>query len=259
MHRVHSDNIFDILPLFDFDFPNQTALLSCANGEIPGEFYVNDPTIPTACVAVIGFYNWTFIGGGPEQDWLNHTFAILQKDRFLMLIWAEWVTSCIQPPPEFTQTINRYEFLDSPLTVVHTDSRLAPDQRLNIVRMDQELFSRCLWNSEMTLAYGCHQSFLDFGLGFCLMRGNEICCEVYAVFRAKQRYEIGVITPEAYRGLGYAYKACSFLSKQCAREGFKTSWSCNQENNSSVGLARKLGYKIEREYQMLHYPVQRNK
>ena len=253
MHRVHPDHISDLLPLFDFDFPNQTALLSCANGEIPGEFFVDELITPSTCVAVIGFYNWTFIGGSPKQEWLDEAFASLRREKSLMLIWADWISLGLHPPPDFTQTINRFEFLDSSPSFNDTHFELGSD--IEIRRMDTELFSRCIWNGEMTLAYGSSENFLNSGLGFCLMRADEIYCEAYAVFRANQRFEIGVITAETHRGRGYASTTCSFLSGECARNGFQSSWSCNQTNLGSIIVARRLGYKIQREYQMLHYSL----
>ena len=153
------------------------------------------------------------------------------------------------PPPGVTHDIKRYEFLDSPASI--TQHELAAG--LHLKKIDQALFSRFLWNAEMTLEYVTSENFLKWGLGLCLMRGDEICCESYAVFHANRRYVLGVITPKAFRGLGYGYTTCSHLTGICASMGFQTSWSCHQTNEASTALARKLGYRTQRECQMLNY------
>lgn len=253
MEQIYNDQFDKILPLFDFDFPNRTMLLAFAQGQTPGIAFVDNLTTPTACIVTIGFHNWTFVGGKPEQDWLNQAFAQLRRDKSLELAWATWADRGFTPPLNLTKAIKRYEFLDLPAAFNQHERTPQLPQDHYFRKMDQELFMRCLWSSEMIMAYGTSENFLMHAFGFCLMYDDEICCESYASFRAADRYEIGVITPEAYRRRGYAHMTCAYLAKKCAQSGYQTIWSCDQENVASVATARKLGYQIQREYQILLY------
>ena len=88
------------------------------------------------------------------------------------------------------------------------------------------------------------------------MADDEICSEAYAVFRGAGKFEIGAITHEKYRGRNYAYITCKHLIGICEDRGYPTYWSCHQDNAASVATARKLGYRTQRVYKFLHYPLQ---
>jgi hypothetical protein len=81
MIKIQADQTHKILRLFDFDFPNQTAFLACARSTIPGKFYIDNPVTPKACLSVIGFYNWAFIGGTPDQAWLDQVICISEENK----------------------------------------------------------------------------------------------------------------------------------------------------------------------------------
>jgi len=253
MEQIHTDQFEKILPLFEFDFPNRTMFLAFVEGQTPGVAFVDNSAAPTGCLVTVGFNNLTFVGGKPGQRWLDQAFAQLRKDEFLLLTWADWAANPYTSPPNPTERIKRYEFLDS----IHAFDQSRLMEQLpkdhHFRRMNQELLMRCEWESEMTKAYGTPENFLRYGFGFCLMQDDEICSEAYAAFRAAGRYEIGVITPEKHRRRGYAYLACAYLVAECAKSHHQTSWSCNQENVASVATAQKLGYQTQREYQLLYY------
>jgi RimJ/RimL family protein N-acetyltransferase len=65
--------------------------------------------------------------------------------------------------------------------------------------------------------------------------------------------EIGAITREAYRGHGYAPITCAYLIEACERRGYQAYWSCDTENTASIRVARKLGFRQERAYQIFEY------
>lgn len=253
MEQMDDVHYHKVLPLFDFDFPNRTLLLACLHRQMPGIVFVDHPTTPTACLVVTNFHAWTFLGGNPGQDWLHRAIAQLRQSRPLTLLWATWTHLGALPPPDSTETINRYEFLDLSLSLHAQEpvERLAPGYSFR--KIDQALLSRCEWRNEMLLAYGTPENFLKHGLGMCLMHEDEICCEAYAVFHAGHRCELGVVTPEAHRRRGYAAMTCAALLKKCAELGWQPNWSCHQENTASIATARRLGYQTQREYQLLYY------
>jgi RimJ/RimL family protein N-acetyltransferase len=85
----------------------------------------------------------------------------------------------------------------------------------------------------------------------CLLRGEEILCEASTGPAVNGLIELGVITHEPHQGQGYATLTCAHLAHQCEQRGYQTYWNCAKQNVASAAVARKLGYRIEREYKLL--------
>jgi RimJ/RimL family protein N-acetyltransferase len=105
----------------------------------------------------------------------------------------------------------------------------------------------------MIHVFGTVERFLEGGLGYCLLREEEILSEAYAVFRGAGRFELSVFTPEPHRGKGYAYLTCEHLATTLEAQGIPTYWSCHRTNVASVATARRLGYQVERPYRFVVY------
>ncbi len=101
--------------------------------------------------------------------------------------------------------------------------------------------------------FGGIDCFLENGLGFCLMKGDEILSEGYGDTRALGLIEIGTITHEEHRGHGYSTIICAHVIKTCEEMGYKTMWHCAKTNPASAAIARKLGYRTEREFRYIAY------
>lgn len=244
-----------LLPLFAADYPNGCVLLALLDGRCPGAVVVNSVENPTAAVAVADFENFAYVGGAPSPEWLAQAFAELRRTRYLLLIGADWLPANHAALPEAARILPRLEFL-------HPDSLHRPlpvelPDGFDFHPLDADLLERCLWRDQMVSAYGgSAEAFLAENLGVCLMRGDDICCEAYAVCAADAHYEIGVVTHDAYQQRGFAYATCVRLSEECARRGFATSWTCDLDNAASAATARKLGYTTERPYTLRYYPRQ---
>ena len=91
------------------------------------------------------------------------------------------------------------------------------------------------------------------GMGSCMMQGGEIIIEAYVSSFGDTHAEIGAVTRAPYRGHGYAPIACAYLIQACEQRGYHAYWSCDTDNLASVRVARKLGFRQERAYQVLEY------
>jgi RimJ/RimL family protein N-acetyltransferase len=120
-----------------------------------------------------------------------------------------------------------------------------------IHRMDRTFLERISRLDEKINRYTSVENFLDKGLGFCIVRGDEIVCEAYADMEVMGTRELGVFTQRACWGKGLATIACAHLIKACEETGSRTYWDCVKLNLASVAVARKLGFRNQRGYKLL--------
>ena len=189
--------------------------------------------------------------GNPCVQSLAQAIVELRKDNEVYL-WQGNKQSQIFPTPNAKWPRLEFYNLETSDDKFETLLRKIPSE-CEVRRMNRQIIEECLWRDMHAAAYGSIEDFLAKGLGFCLMKGDEILCEAYATFWGGGKVEIGAITREPYQGLGYASVTCAHLIQACEGRGYQTYWSCEKDNIASASVARKLGYKYENEYQMLVY------
>lgn len=64
-------------------------------------------------------------------------------------------------------------------------------------------------------------------------------------------YEPGVFTQKEHRGKGYATMVVAKLIQEVEALGGQTYWNCAKQNTASAAIARKLGYRIEKEFRCM--------
>jgi hypothetical protein len=132
-------------------------------------------------------------------------------------------------------TFNPHKYFGSPLI------KMQPG--LKIIRINAHLFEtmpgtvipRYFWNS--------FEDFLRGGLGFSVLKDDELlstCCSAFAI---DNFYEIGIQTVPGKQGKGYAELACRAYIDYCLAQGYEPVWSCRKENLGSYKLALKLGFE----------------
>ena len=250
MIELPSRQIDRLLPFYDPGMPNRAMIYATLEGRTPGRAWVDDLDTPSTCVVVIHFHNLTFYPRRLEQAWLDRTLPRLREEEALVLSWTPAQRPGLSLPLRPEEVYDRFEFSDRRPT--QAPAPLPPGAALR--RIDRALLARCAWREMMVRAHGSEAGFLQEGFGLCLMREDEILCEVYAVFLGANCFEIGVFAPEAHRRQGYATVACDHLARACEAQGHDVHWSCEQDNLGSAATARKLGFRRETAHQWLVYP-----
>lgn len=238
--------------LFDPAIPDNPVLWAVFQGRNAGRALVDNNRNPSQCVvrtdAIL-----TFASQQIDQAFLHESIAYIRETDALWLVWPNTMVARVLPPDE-PKVVERYEFYDydyQSLMQAKRKQRL-PDG-FEIRPIDRNLLERCEWGPEMEFYCGSGENFLENGIGLCLMRGEEIIVEAYASSLGDQMAEIGAITREAYRGFGYAPMACAFLMEACEQRGYHAYWSCDKDNPASIRVAQKLGFRIQKSYQILEY------
>lgn len=100
--------------------------------------------------------------------------------------------------------------------------------------------------------WGTVENFLAKGIGFRVVRGNEMvsCCA--ADCTADAQIDVGIVTHPEHRRRGLAAVATAATVEYCLNSGFKAvGWHCDEENVGSRKTAEKVGFEKTCEY--IHY------
>jgi GNAT superfamily N-acetyltransferase len=237
--------------LFNPQLPNHPALWAVFQGRHAGRALVDDLEQPSQCVlrteAVL-----TYASRQVSQDFLAMAIAYFQRDS------AIWLIRSPDDPaaPDGYRILPRLEFFDiSPHSPVLAGLRKRLPEGYEVRRIDRELFKRCLWREDMVFYCGSQENFLQHHFGMCLMCGEEIIVETYASALGVAYAEIGAITHEPYRGRGFAPMAVAYLIEVLEQHGYHAYWSCDVDNPASAHVARKLGFRVERAYEIWEYQL----
>jgi RimJ/RimL family protein N-acetyltransferase len=235
--------------LFNPKVPNNPALWAVFHGRHSGQAVVDELDQPSQCVirtdAVM-----TYASQNVSQPFLE---AALDHFRGIGPIWL--IRAQGDPPaPEPVRCLSRLEFYDlDPSSPVLAKFRNEIEMGYTVRTIDRELLERCEWRDDMEFFAGSLENFLQNDLGICLMRAEEIIVEAYASALGAPYAEIGAITHEPYRGKGYATQTVACLIEILAKLGYQCYWSCDIDNPASARVARKLGFRIEKPYEIWEY------
>jgi RimJ/RimL family protein N-acetyltransferase len=241
-----------IRDLFDARYPAALRCLAVLDGAAAGKVFTDNPAYPTwAAVQEAGF-GTIYPGGALPSAVLGQLINDLRtKGDVLIGLWPDDERLQQLPPNadydgwvvEFSQR----ETPSKPFPPIPEDLALRP--------IDLDLFDRLIGREMYIDIFGSPEDSLLNGFGLCLVRpssvGQKLLCEAFAGPIALGMIEIGVDTREDYRQRGYGTITCAALIEQCERKGYPTYWNCNKQNQASLALAHRLGFRGDREYRLL--------
>jgi RimJ/RimL family protein N-acetyltransferase len=237
--------------LFDPHVPNNPALWAVFHGRHNGRALVDNLEKPDQCMVRTEAL-LTYASHLISKSFLTEAIDYFRRIGTLWLIRSPGDP----PAPEGYRIQPRLEFYDyDPLSPVLANNRNRLPAGYEIRPIDMNLLNRCEWRDDMVLYCGSRENFLLNGLGMCLMHGDEIIVETYASALGAGYAEIGAITHEPYRGRGYGPVAVAFLIEKLEQRGYYAYWSCDVDNTASARVARKLGFQVERAYEILEYEM----
>jgi hypothetical protein len=237
--------------LFDPRMPAGFRCFAVIEGTVAGRIMTDDPLYPTWGAVQEGAFGTVYPGGAIDTPTWRALIADLRKDGDVLVgLWPDDQHIQLLPAdPDYDgftlDFTNRAAGVDLDVYL----RQLPNDCKVRSV--DQELFERSEDRDFYSALYRSAEQALEKGQARFLICGDEIRSEAFAYFAALGTIEIAVSTREQYRGSGYATIACAALIQDCERQGYQTYWNCARQNLASAALARKLGYRTEREYRLL--------
>ncbi|MDH5447744.1 MAG: GNAT family N-acetyltransferase [Candidatus Bathyarchaeota archaeon] len=101
----------------------------------------------------------------------------------------------------------------------------------------------------MKTNWGSISDFMKKGFGFCTLLDKRIVSWSIADCVSGNACEIGIHTREDYRKQGLATLTAAAAVDHSLSSGFRqVGWHCDEYNLGSIGVAEKVGFKLERKY-----------
>lgn len=238
--------------LFDPTTPNNPILFATLLGHTPGRAWVDNADNPSQSIIRVNG-SMVFLSHHANQDFLEEGFETIKQFSHVVFVVGQG-ESLVQIPTA-DRTLQRLEFTaheaDSPALADLTAAGLPAG--FEIRPIDRELSQKIDSREDIESYCGSLENFLEHGFGLCLMQNGEIVSEAYAPFVTANNAELATFTKETHRGQGYAATACAYFIQACRARGLRPYWSCDADNVASIKLARKLGFKNERAYEIRLY------
>jgi RimJ/RimL family protein N-acetyltransferase len=252
--------MFQILPdqvtpqlrsLFDPYMPAGFRCFAVLDGNVVGRILTDDPADPTCGVVQEGAFGTVYPAGAIDAPTWRELIADLRDDGDVLVgLWPDDGRIDLLPLARDYDGFT-LDFTDRPIGAGLDAYLRQPPDGCHMRNLDSELFERSQDRDFYSALYGSAERALQNIQARFLMRGDEICCEAYAYFAALDTIEIATSTSVPYHGRGYATITCAHLIRACERQGYRTYWNCAKQNLASAAVARKLGYRKEKEYRLL--------
>ena len=235
--------------LFDPQVPNNPALWAVFQGRHSGKAWVDELNIPSQCVLRTDA-SLTYASHHVSQDFLEEVIDHLKKSKPIWLVRSHGDP----PAPEGYRVVPRLEFYDvDPQSPILADLRNRLPDGYVLRPIDRAMLERCEWRDDMAFYCGSLENFLRHDFGMCMLHGEQIVVEAYACPLGSIYAEMGAITHAPYRGKGFAPIAVAYLIQALERRGYQPYWSCDYDNQASARVARKLGFRVEKPYEIWDY------
>lgn len=238
--------------LFRTDEPQACRCFAVLDGNgHPGKIIVDDPDNPTWGIVWERCDGAAFIGGQIDSATLLEVFTHLRREgEVLVGLWPQDPRHVLLPTDPYYDG-RTLEFYDRPVGVgLDRYLRQVPRDG-TLCRLDRDLILRTKWGPGDVRFAGGLDAWEQTHIGYGLVRGGEILCEATVGPPALGLREPGVFTKPEHRGKGYATLTAARLIQEIEALGDRTYWNCAKQNIASAAVARKLGYRVEKEYRCL--------
>jgi GNAT superfamily N-acetyltransferase len=252
----------------DCRFPEALAVIE---GNNPGWVFVDNPNAPRAALVwaqgIDGFYLVGDASSAVFRDELDFHIDQVLKPRLynLGVAWFElsgeddWdpvINSALgNRGPKCNQQwvyvlkLEVHESLTQP-EVADGHRLLRVDPRLLV---NHSLSNIQFLSSKLTHFWGSVDAFLNTGLGYVLVDGDEIISLCCSGFVAGNIHAIDIETEQSHRRKGHAEAVARAFLAECTKKHLQPHWDCMAENTASLRLAEKLGFTQSHGYTLYSF------
>lgn len=227
-----------------------TMVWSCLSG-IMGRIYGDSPENPRSAKAMLA--DFCFFAGEPEREVVSFEPEGKKKGFLILVPGSEgWEKAIRQVYGKSARQRSRYATKKEP--DIFDKKKLAKAAAslpagYVLTEIDSRLFYKCReisWCKDFVAQYEDYGRFEKYGMGAVVLKDGEIVSGASSYSGYGNGIEIQIETREDFRRKGLAYAAGAQLILNCMERGWYPSWDAH--TLESLSLAKKLGYRLDREY-----------
>ncbi len=226
-----------------------TMILSCIQGHM-GEAYVDNIDNPTVALLIVGAF--VFLSGDVNSEVAEELLLNIPKNSLVIVDTNEWKNKIEKVYNGRYEKFDRYSFKKDAGYLDYNYikglmSELPADYELK--KIDKEITRSKFFMEYLdvfTEQYESIEDFLNKGFGYCILHGERVVCCATSFSIYDGGIEIEIDTDREYTRRGLATVASAALIIYCLDRGIYPNWDA--ANLTSVALAKKLGYVMDRPY-----------
>jgi hypothetical protein len=253
LHRLEPPyDVGAIGGLIRADAPTRPRALAVLDGVLSGHVWADHPDRPTAALVMEDADGTTYGGGDLTREVVAATLAgVPTRAGDLIFGFANAADPLRDLVP--AEPYWRGEAIDFTDRVPPTDeeSALGAPDGARIIQLDAATLPMTEWYEDTIHAFGPVERWEELGIGFAVMIGDEMAAEATAGPRCRGLMEMGVVTREQFRRRGYGTLVSRLTARACEASGDRVWWNANAGNAPSLAIARLLGFKGERRYELV--------
>jgi RimJ/RimL family protein N-acetyltransferase len=246
------------LALFDrllpADVPTRPRALAVLDGVLSGRVWADDPDDPSALLVVEEGDGTVYAGGDVTPLAARAALASVRPAS------GELIFGFSGPHDALRNLVPTEPFWSGP--AIDFTERVSPDGEAialegglldgaRAVPLEPALLPMTVWYEDTMRAFGSAERWAELSLGFAVMIGDEMVAECLAGPRTRGLLEMGVVTRKAHRRRGYGTLVSRLTARACEARGDRVWWNTNADNAPSLAIARRLGFRTERRYELV--------
>jgi GNAT superfamily N-acetyltransferase len=243
----------ELLPV---DLPTRPRASAVVDGVLAGRVWADDPARPTWAIVMENADGTVYVGGEPSADELVGVLRGVTTAAGDLIFGFRGpddpVRGLLPGTPYWSG--EAIDFLDR-IAPDDEEEELAagPPAGLRLADLDAETLPGTEWYADTLVAYGSVEAWLERGVGRVLLDGGRVVAEAMAGPRVRGTLEMGVATRGPYRRRGCGTYVSRLVARACEDRGDRVWWNANASNLPSVRIARRLGFRTERRYDLVAF------
>ena len=259
MRELKNSDFNNVTQLLNEEKVHCTFAYAVVEGKQQGRIYVDNHIEPTCCLITCGSGKYLVAGDTSNTSFneflSEYLFNRENHSNYFDLYSSsqKWIVKLDEilgdNAVKLSRQLFQWDYSNEPS--ISKGSEMLPEG-FELRKMDSALFEK--YAKEMDSSYydlwKDADNFVSKGFGFCILKDNEFVSVCNTYYVREGFAEIDIVTKEEFRRQGYALVACFEFIKYCVRNNIKPIWDCDNGNEGSKDLARKLGFYSVETYQM---------
>jgi len=215
--------------------------------EIPAQGYINK--LENSCF-ILGNNGWCYQLGNKSDVEFNNSIIDLLEIEMLERKEILWfgVPKINQKKNKFGLNVSsRYEFE----YIGSGDYRINNNHEYAIYFAEEADLRQLYYKHEDISTYWSSlDKYIKNGFSYVAKIEDQIIGYVTSASYCRSIVEIDIWTDERYRGQGISTTLCKCFIGYCIKEDLIPKWDCSEDNQTSINLAKKLGFRIKKKYDL---------